>query len=416
MSGYEAVAMPPAERQFNRRASIVGIGETDYAADYQAARTRPAGWQPPTPERLLVTAFERALADSGLSRSDIDGVTCSFTYGGPSALDVARLLGTNPRFAEANGNIMAGPLPVACAAIAAGKADTVAMVFSVAPRNTGRVYGGTTFAVANADDPDAGGGAPVTYYAFNPWGWTSQAAHWALMFSHYQWAYGVGEEELFSVAHQVREHARAQPQAVMKTELTLEQYRASRYIVRPLRIFDICIVNDGAVCLIVRRADMAGDLRQVPVDVAGWGHAKIKQDKLHAMVRERLRPQISAAADQALAMAGLSLDDVGHFEGYDASSFHLVNQIEGVGFTEPGTGLAFCQDGQMTVGGRIPTNTAGGNLSGSYMQGWSQVAEAVRQLRHQAGRFQVPGLQVSMTNLAQTDQSHPLVLTRGERR
>jgi acetyl-CoA acetyltransferase len=87
-----------------------------------------------------------------------------------------------------------------------------------------------------------------------------------------------------------------------------------------------------------------------------------------------------------------------------------------VGFTEPGTGLAFCQDGQMTIGGRIPTNTAGGNLSGSYMQGWSQVAEAVRQLRHQAGRFQVPGLQVSMTNLAQTDQSHPLVLTRGERR
>jgi acetyl-CoA acetyltransferase len=325
-------------------------------------------------------------------------------------------MGVAPRFVEANGNIMAGPLPVACAAIAAGKADTIAMVFAVSPRNSGRVYGGKTFAIANADDPDAGGGAPVTYYAFNPWGWTSQAAHWALMFSHYQFTYGVAEGDLFSVTYQVREHARAQDQAVMKSELTLEGYTSSRYIVRPLRIFDICIVNDGAVCLIVRRADMARDLPQVPADVAGWGHSKVKKDKLHTLFRERLRLQIREASDEALAMAGLSLDDVGHFEGYDASSFHLVNQIEGVGFTEPGTGLAFCKGGQMTVGGRIPTNTAGGNLSGSYMQGWSQVAEAVRQLRHQAGRFQVPGLQVSMTNLAQTDQSHPLVFTRGERR
>lgn len=114
-------------------------------------------------------------------------------------------------------------------------------------------------------------------------------------------------------------------------------------------------------------------------------------------------------------MAGVSLGDVQHFEGYDASSFHLVNQVEGVGFTEPGTGLAFCRDGQMTVGGRIPTNTSGGNLSQSYMQGWSQVAEAVRQLRHEAGQYQVPGIQVSMTNLAQTDQTHPIVYVRGDR-
>ena len=55
------------------------------------------------------------------------------------------------------------------------------------------------------------------------------------------------------------------------------------------------------------------------------------------------------------AVAGVSLADVQHFAGYDASTMHLVNQVEGYGFTPPGTGLAFCRDGQMTVGGRIPT-------------------------------------------------------------
>ena len=160
---------------------------------------------------------------------------------------------------------------------------------------------------------------------------------------------------------------------------------------------------------------MARGLAHAAVDVAGWGHAKVKQDKLHYMVREQLRPQLQAASAEALAMAGVGLDEVQHFEGYDASSFHLVNQIEGVGFTLPGTGLSFCKDGQMTLGGRIPTNTSGGNLSQAYMQGWSQVAETVRQLRHEAGQYQAPGISVSMTNLAQTDQTHPIVFVRGDR-
>ena len=123
MAGYGAIAMPASLREYSRKASIVGIGETDFHDDYKAQRTKPEGYEPPTLEGMLNTALERALADAGLERGDIDGLTTSFTYGGPPAEDVARVLGINPKFAIANGNIMAGPLPVACAAIAEGKAD-----------------------------------------------------------------------------------------------------------------------------------------------------------------------------------------------------------------------------------------------------------------------------------------------------
>ena len=68
----------------------------------------------------------------------------------------------------------------------------------------------------------------------------------------------------------------------------------------------------------------------------------------------------------------------------------------------------------LAIGGRLPTNMDGGNLSGSYMQGWSHVAEVVRQLRHEAGERQIPGVQVSMSSLVQTDQAHPLIFVRGE--
>jgi acetyl-CoA acetyltransferase len=119
------------------------------------------------------------------------------------------------------------------------------------------------------------------------------------------------------------------------------------------------------------------------------------------------------AGDQALHMAGLSLRDVQHFEGYDASTIHLIGQLEGYGFIPPGCGLEFCKNGDMAMGGKLPVNVNGGMLSGSYMHGWNHVAEITRQLRHEAGRRQIEGVQVSMFSLAQTDQVNPIVFERG---
>ena len=397
--------MPPSARELSRKAAIVGLGETDYGKDYAAERAKAPGYEGPGLDSMCLLAFERALADSGLTRDDIDGLSGSFTFGGPDPAGLATMLGVRPRFAITNGNIMAGPLPVVCNAIARGEADTVAMIFCIASRSIGRQFGGS--------DEFTGEGVPPSYFYFHPWGWSSQAAHWALMFSWYQAAYGKREQDLGHIAVQLRKHAIAQPNSVMRKPMSLDDYMASRYVVRPLHLFDICLVNDGAVCLIVRRADLAKQAPKPPVLVAGWGESKIRANKLQVMVRDRLRPQMQESGAQALAMAGVTLDQIQHFEGYDASTVHLVNQVEGFGFTPPGTGLDFCADGQMTQGGRLPTNMAGGNLSNSYMQGWGQVAEVVRQLRHEAP-LQVAGARLAMSALVQTDQAHPLIFERGE--
>jgi acetyl-CoA acetyltransferase len=113
-------------------------------------------------------------------------------------------------------------------------------------------------------------------------------------------------------------------------------------------------------------------------------------------------------------MAGLDLSDIGHLEAYDASSIHLISQLEGLGFVEPGQGLDFFQSGAAAPGGTLPVNTGGGMLSDAYMHGWNHIAEVTRQLRHEAGERQIEGLQASMSCLAQTDQAHPIVFTRGE--
>src|SRR4029453_10116602 len=183
------------------------------------------GYEKPTVENLSITAFERALADSGLRREDIDGLTVSYTSGAPEPAAMADMLGLKPRLCFANGSIMAGPLPVVCAAIANGEADTVAMIFSVASRSLGRQFGGK--------DEFTGEGVPTSYYYFHPWGWSSPAAHRAFIFTPYQALYGVREEDLGAVAIQVRRHAMNQPNAVMQKPMSLDNYMASRSIVVP---------------------------------------------------------------------------------------------------------------------------------------------------------------------------------------
>jgi len=406
MSDARFVKMPPAIAEASRKASIVGIGETDFRLDYRAERARAQGWEPATLEQLCKKAFDRALADSGLKHSDIDGLAMSYTYGGPEAEDMAQLFGIEPKLGWINGHVYAGPLPAAAGKIMEGEAEVIALVFGIANRSAGRQFGGMTFSSDMA--------APSSYYYHHPWGWSSQAAHWALMAQRYFARFDQSEEDLGHVPMAVRAHAAMDPNAVMQKPFTIDEYMASRYIVRPLHLFDICLVTDGAVCLIISSAERARDMPHVPVDIAGWGESMIKQDKMKTMVEERLQPQLQAAGNQALAMAGLNIGDIGHFEGYDASSIHLVNQVEGFGFTPPGTGIDFCKDGQMTLGGRIPTNMNGGNMSYAYMQGWGQVPEIVRQLRHEAGPRQIEGLRSSMSALTQTDTVHPVVYTRGD--
>ena len=397
--------LPAAAPELSRKMAIVGLGETDYGDDYRAARAKGEGYTAPTPESLATMAFERALADSGLDRGAIDGLGVSFMYGGPEPHEVAQMLGLKPRHLTTVFGIMAGPLPQACAAIAAGKCDTMAIVYAVATRSIGRKFGGQNF----GDES----GAPASYYYYNPWGWSSQGAHWAFIWQHYRHRFDRGEDDLGQVAMQLRANAMAHPQAVMQAPMTIEDYRGSRYIVKPLRLFDMCLVNDGGLCFIVTRADKAKDCAKTPVALAGWGESVVKADKLDALIRQQLRPQFQDAGAQALGMAGLSVADIQHFEGYDASTMHLIDHIEGHGLAEPGTALDRFAAGDFAPGAALPVNTAGGMLSGTYMHGWNHVAEIVRQLRHEAGPRQTQGVEVAMSSLAQTDQVHPLVFIRG---
>lgn len=179
----------------------------------------------------------------------------------------------------------------------------------------------------------------------------------------------------------------------MRGPLTIEDYLAARYICEPLRLFDYCLVNDGGVALIVTTADRARRLDRPAVLLRGIGRSDLNREatSLRPRLVEFYRPAQRRAAEQVYAMAGLGPAEVDVLQIYDSFSVHVPLALEGFGFCADGEVGRLLASGDLGPGGRLPVNTFGGHLSGSYMQGWSHQAECVRQLRGEAGDRQVPG-------------------------
>ena len=98
----------------------------------------------------------------------------------------------------------------------------------------------------------------------------------AMSFGRYVEKYGGDPDNLGYVAVNQRFNASLNPNAVYRTPITIEDYKEARKIIEPLRLFDFTVNTDGAVCLIVTRADRAKDLKQPPVYIraasqqGGW--------------------------------------------------------------------------------------------------------------------------------------------------
>jgi acetyl-CoA acetyltransferase len=71
-------------------------------------------------------------------------------------------------------------------------------------------------------------------------------------------------------------------------------------------------------------------------------------------------------------------------------------QLEDYGFCAKGEGGPFVESGQTRLTGRLPVNTHGGFLSEGYVHGLNHIAEAVVQLRGEAGERQVPGCETAL--------------------
>jgi acetyl-CoA acetyltransferase len=350
------------------RVAVAGVGTTRYGKlpEYDAYD-------------LGVWALKEALADCGLGFEDIDGLIVNRI---PDYQRFGEITGLNPRYTTitpGQGRFSGICIQTAIAVIAAGMAETVALVYGNNGRSSGDHYGG-------ASDAYGSGGAGLWF----PYGMTSPGAFHALMMRRHMEQYGTKPEQLGAVAMAFRRHASLNPDAVMRTPFTIEEYLAARFICEPLRLLDYCLINDGGVAMILTTAERARDLRKPPVYIRGFAQAAEFAGSTFPPDDFWRRPIQSVAAD-VYAMAGVGPADMDALMIYDNFTPTVLFSLEGFGFCPVGESGPWVADGKLQLGGALPTNTSGGHLSESYMQGWALNVEAVRQLRGECGARQVPG-------------------------
>ena len=119
--------------------AIVGVGETDYGADYRSAggQATKKGEVRYDHYTLASTALKRALDDSGLKKDDIDGLCTGPTLSSERACE---LWGLNPRWSGSGD--AAQCIIEAAMAINCGLCTTVALVYGNAQRSMNTAYGG----------------------------------------------------------------------------------------------------------------------------------------------------------------------------------------------------------------------------------------------------------------------------------
>lgn len=342
---------------------------------------------------LAVEAFKCALDDCGLKKADIDGLlTMPGTTAPEGAWNYLRLgetLGINPRFTGSMmlGGATAGALVhQAAMAIQNGLATHVACVF-----------GDAAYTQKFKFDRVSGWGD-----SWDIWGYMAASANSAITASRHMALYGTTSRHLAEVAVACRRHAGLNPLATMRKPITIEDHQASRWVVEPLRLLDCCLISDGGVCLIVTSAERARDLQQPSVLIRGVGQGYTTQNMEHP--DWWYAPHQKRAVQDAYRMAGVGPKDIDVAQLYDNFTISVLLWLEHAGFCGVGEAGPFVEGGRIQLGGDLPVNTHGGNLSDSYMEGWLHLVEGVRQLRGQGGDRQVSGAELCLV----TGRGRPL--------
>jgi len=365
-----------------RDPAIVGIGLSDY---------------PKAPHLSAVAhhaqAMQRALADAGLEKSEIDGYcTAGGMAAGDDPVTMAEYLGIRHRYID--GTMVGGSsfefhVQHAAAAIREGLCDTVLVTYgsdylSRMGRSLGTGgFGGSGRRVAGPPQFEA------------PYG-NSLVGSYALVARRHMHEYGTTSEQLAEIAVGVREYAALNPNALYRDPITVADVVESRMVADPLHKLDCCVISDGGGAVILTTAERARDLRQTPVAVlgaaGGMTHWNISQ------MGDYTTSAAAVCAPEAFARAGLTPDDVDTIQFYDSFTITVLVLLEDAGFCKKGEGGAYVAEGPLRRGGRLPLNTDGGGLSSCHpgMRGIFLLVESVRQLRGQAGPAQVPDCEVAL--------------------
>jgi acetyl-CoA acetyltransferase len=213
--------------------------------------------------------------------------------------------------------------------------------------------------------------------------------------------YGTRPETFAKIAEKARRHAAANPNAVFRDPLSIEEIMASPEIYAPLTRLQCCPpTSGGAAALLVSERFAKKRLGGPLVELAAQSMTTDYPGAFDGSMMKMIGYDMTlAAAQDVYEAAGIGPEDIDVVEMHDCFTANELIAYEGLELTPPGTAEQFIWDGDNSYGGKFVVNPSGGLLSKGHplgATGLAQCAELVWQLRGQADRRQVEGARIGL--------------------
>lgn len=388
-------------RSAGRRVAIAGVGYSPVGRGLALSNLQ-----------MTAMSAKAAMDDAGLAPSDIDGIGI-YTFGESavhrnqftSSVATAEMLGLRDvtwfMTASEGPAYMASAIP-AIDAISSGRCDVCLTVRTL-------THPGSS----------SGSAYPVDEYGGNlqfsfPFGACATSQFVALLWQRHMATYGSTAEQLGYQPVYQREFAALNERAIFREPLTLDQYLESRFISKPLRLYDCEYPVSGSGAVIYTTEERARDLKQPCVVVESSSLVLDSRPELYQM-DDILESSPFFAAEDLWSKTSLGPSDVDVAGLYDGFTVITLTWLEALGFCGRGEAGAFVEAGHTRMGGSLPINCDGGSLNVGRVHGINHVIEVTQQLRGASGARQTPGAEVGVATAAIGPSAAALLLTKGTR-
>ena len=345
-------------------------------------------------------AVRLALEDSGATYDQVQQVYAGYVYGDSTCGQAAvyRLGMSGIPVINVNNNCSTGStaLFLARQAIEGGVAECV-LALGFEQMNPGAL--GAVFEdrpnplekfIKSADEIEGKSKVPVALRLFGGAG------------LEHQKKYGTRDETFARVSQKARLHAKHNPRAIFRDEVSIEEVLSSPSMHGVLTRLQCCPPTCGAAAALLTSEKFAkthglrSDVKMTGQSMTTDFPSSFEGKTMMQIVGSDMS---QAAANDLYEKTGIGPDDVDVVELHDCFTSNEIITYEALQMTEEGGSEQFVSDGDNTYGGKVVVNPSGGLLSKGHplgATGLGQCAELVWQLRGEAGPRQVEGARVGL--------------------
>ena len=331
-------------------------------------------------------AVQQALGEAGIGRGQFQAAFCGTVYSGVAAghkvLTSLGLSGVPTVNVEAGCASGGAALALGAAQVATGRYDRV-LVFGMEKMPRGIIR--SSF--------------------FEPWreeaGLAATPAYFALRAQRLMRDSGVTVEDFARVSEKNHRHGVANPNAMYRKAISVDEILASPVVCEPLRLLMLCAPNEGAAAVALSSEPGLGAVRVAAAALRSHHAGSVlgEHTPMSGVADDGVATPTEMAARDAYEEAGVGPDDLDVVELQDTDSGREILSVEELGLCPKGGGGAWVRSGGGEMRSRLPVNASGGLLSKGEPLGASalgQIVELTWQLRGAAGPRQVSDARVAL--------------------